>query len=48
VLEHEGAILVGTLTMHELGMGEFIARHSEELANTDQILRTTTPIGGHR
>ena len=27
MLEKEGAILVGTLTMHELGMGGFIARH---------------------
>jgi Asp-tRNA(Asn)/Glu-tRNA(Gln) amidotransferase A subunit family amidase len=35
MLEQEGAILVGTLTMHELGMGGFTAGHSEDLANTD-------------
>lgn len=49
MLEKEGAILVGTLTMHELGMGK---RHSpscgyEQLAKQTQIQPTTTLTGVH-
>ena len=49
-LENEGAILVGTLTMHELGMGECCMKASYNPTELTilQIQPTTTPSGAHQ
>lgn len=49
-LEKEGAILVGTLTMHEMGMGECCmeAVYGPDELTKPQIQPTTTSSGAHR